>query len=70
MEHVCHVCTLPVLPDVQGRVRVEGITLQDQPKQWVWGPVVVHEDCRMDVRTPYDDEVGGAYVSTWERIKA
>lgn len=36
----------------------------------VWGQVVVHDPCCLELRTPYDDEIGGRYRSTWERMKA
>lgn len=31
------------------------------------GPVPVHEDCRLTLHTPYDDQVGFDYIRTWHR---
>lgn len=65
---VCHVCQREVLPETDGKIRYEGITSRPKGMAWVWGPVPVHEECRYWVKTPYDDQIGGAYKSTWERI--
>lgn len=70
MDWTCHVCGQRVQPDADGRIRVEGVTENPKGKAWVWGPVVVHDPCRLKLRTPYDDEIGGRYRSTWEWIKA
>lgn len=64
----CYVCAGPVQPDGAGQVRLEGITEPDKSHDWVWGPVVVHEDCRVHVTTPYDEEIGGRYCATWEKV--
>ena len=67
--YTCHVCSQTVHPDDEGTVRLEGIT-PDDSKVWVWGPVPVHEDCRLDLTTPYDDRVGNGYTATWQRMTA
>ncbi len=50
-------CQELVAPDEDGRVRLEGIRLAGT-KQWVWGPVVVYEECRLDLVTPSYGVVG------------
>jgi len=35
---------------------------------WVWGPAVVHDQCRYDVRTPLDDRTG--YRPVGQRVRA
>ncbi len=69
MTYTCHVCRQTVQPDAEGKVRLEGIT-QGDSLAWVWGPVSVHEDCRLRLTTPYDDRLGVGYVATWERMTA
>jgi hypothetical protein len=64
----CHVCEQHIEPDAYGRIRFEGVTEAPRGKAWVWGPVAVHEDCRMGVVTPYDDKIGDGYVLTWQRV--
>ncbi len=64
MEYVCAVCDERIEPD-DSKV-LEGVTRQSAPKAWVWGPVPVHEDCRLRLQTPYDDQVGteDGYIRT------
>jgi hypothetical protein len=50
----CHVCGRLVASDVRGEVQHEAVARRED-KHVVWGPVVVHDDCRLDVVTPYDD---------------
>lgn len=69
MTYTCHVCGQAVQPDAEGKVRLEGITPADS-KAWVWGPVPLHEDCRVSLTTPYDDQIGDGYVATWQRMTA
>jgi hypothetical protein len=65
MEYVCEVCERAVSPDDHGKIRLEGVTHERAPKAWVWGPVPVHDECRLDLQTPYDDQIGAGYISTW-----
>jgi len=52
-------------------IRLEGVTHTSAPKAWVWGPVPVHEDCRLRLKTPYDDRVGiDGYIRTWQKMMA
>lgn len=69
MDYTCHVCTRAVEPDPEGKVRLEGVT-PDDSKAWVWGPVPVHEDCRLRFKTPFDDRLGAGYTATWQRMTA
>lgn len=55
----CFVCGLQIEPDAEGRVRYEGTVWPDS-QEWAWGPVPVHDACRMSV--PVAD-VGDPY---WE----
>lgn len=70
MRYVCHVCGKTVEPDAQGQVRLEGVTEAPKGMVWVWGPVAVHEQCRLLLNTPYDDKIGNGYIATWQRMKA
>lgn len=70
VEYVCAVCDHLIEPDPRGKVRLEGVTHQKAPKAWVWGPVPVHEDCRLTLHTPYDDQVGFDYIRTWQKMTA
>jgi hypothetical protein len=72
VEYVCAVCDERIEPDDSDEVRLEGVTHQSAPKAWVWGPVTVHEDCRLRLQTPYDDRVGteGGYILTWQKMTA
>ena len=67
---MCEVCKQPINPDARGKIRVEGVTHVSAPKAWVWGPVTVHEECRLHLHTPYEDQIGDGYISTWEMMKA
>jgi len=69
MDYTCHVCSQPIEPDSEGKVRLEGITPEDS-RAWVWGPVTVHEDCRLRLTTPYDDRIGAGYAATRQRMTA
>jgi hypothetical protein len=70
MTHICHVCNETITPDADGRIRVEGITEGANRKAWVWGPVTVHDACRLRLVTPYDDRLGNGYTATWETMQA
>jgi hypothetical protein len=70
MEYVCEVCKHAIPPDDRGKIRLEGVTHLSAPKAWVWGPVPVHDKCRLYLRTPYDDRIGAGYKSTWEMVRA
>ena len=70
MEYTCAVCDKGIEPDAKGKVRLEGVTHSSAPKAWVWGPVPVHEDCRLTLQTPYDDRVGTEYIRTWQKMTA
>jgi hypothetical protein len=49
-------------------MQCEGISRIGKPEAWVWGPVVVHDECRLDVKTPFDEKGGLDYVAAWERV--
>jgi hypothetical protein len=71
MEYICAVCDKPIEPDTQGKIRLEGVTRKSAPNAWVWGPVTVHEDCRLRLETRYDDQVGvNGYIRTWQKMTA
>jgi hypothetical protein len=63
----CPVCLHPVAPDADGTVRVVGLAPREAPRLWVWGPAVVHDECRYDVRTPLDDRTG--YLPVEQRVR-
>ena len=64
----CYVCHKMIDPH-QRRIRWEGVTRAPEQSTWIWGPVPVHEDCRLRLRTPFDDCVGSdGYISTWELL--
>ena len=65
---VCHACGRRVDTGPEGTLRIVGVAPREAPRVWVWGPVLVHEGCRYDVRTPYDDEAG--YVAVDQAISA
>ena len=75
LEHPvrCYVCHHSIEPNAQGEVRFEGVTLNFEPASgvqgWVWGPVAVHEDCRLQLETPHDDRVGEDLMRTWTLSK-
>lgn len=51
-------------------VRMEGVERDRQSGGgYVWGPVPVHDPCRVLVKTPYDDEVGAGFVRTWDIVE-
>jgi hypothetical protein len=62
------VCGRPVAPDADGTVRIVGLAPREAPRLWVWGPAVVHDECRYDVRTPLDDRTG--YLPVEQRIQS
>lgn len=64
----CYVCNQPIEPDGRGRIRIEGITPLGDRRAWGWGPVPVHEPCRLDLVTPLDDRIGVDMVATWDRV--
>jgi hypothetical protein len=68
MDLNCHVCHKPVVPGHDRKVQIEGISHVKTPKAWVWGPVIVHDDCRLRLTTPFDDEVGQDYMTLSERM--
>ena len=68
MDMTCHVCHELVEPGGDGKVQIEGVAHVDTPKAWVWGPVVVHDPCRLNLKTPFDDKIGGEYMTLWERM--
>lgn len=63
----CPVCLRAVAPDADGTVRVVGLAPREAPRVWVWGPAVVHDECRYDVRTPLDDRTG--YLPVEQRVR-
>ena len=67
MEYICDVCMGLVEPDLEGMVRLEGVT-PDDSKAWVWGPVPVHEACRTRLKTPHDAMIGAGYTATSQRM--
>jgi hypothetical protein len=46
----------------------EGVTKQPRGQNWVWGPEPIHEECRLNLKTPFDDQDG--YIRTGEKIQA
>jgi hypothetical protein len=66
-EVSCVVCGRPVPPDPDGTVRIVGLAPREAPRLWVWGPAVVHDECRYDVRTPLDDSTG--YLPVEQRVR-
>lgn len=48
----CYVCQRPIVPGPKG-IRYEGTTWGNSSR-WTFGPVPVHDDCRMDLKTPHD----------------
>lgn len=69
MTYDCEICGKPIEPNADGKIRVEGITHQAPPRPWAWGPVPVHEECRLLVKTPYDDQLGEAFQATSDFIQ-
>lgn len=67
VQAVCSVCGRTVAPDADGTVRIVGLAPREAPRLWVWGPAVVHDECRYDVRTPLDDRTG--YLPVEQRIR-
>ena len=63
----CPVCGRPVPPAADGTVQVVGLAPREAPRVWVWGPAVVHDECRYDVRTPLDDRTG--YLPVEQRVR-
>ena len=63
----CAVCGAPVVPDADGTVRIVGLAPREAPRLWVWGPAVVHDECRYDLRTPLDDRTG--YLPVEQRVR-
>lgn len=68
MDVTCHVCHEQVEAGCDGKVQLEGVSHVDTPKAWVWGPVVVHDDCRLGLETPFDDKIGLEYMALSERM--
>ena len=66
-DAVCVACARPVAPDADGTVRIVGLAPREAPRLWVWGPAVVHDECRYDVRTPLDDRTG--YLPVEQRVR-
>lgn len=70
MEYVREVCKERIYPNASRKIRLEGVTHASAPKAWVWGPVTVHEECRLYLRSPYEDQIGDGYIATWEMMNA
>lgn len=62
----CFVCSRVIKQDEEGLIRTEGM-LKSGTKAWEWGPVPVHDDCRLNLKTPLDDQDG--YMSAWQLMK-
>lgn len=62
----CHACDRPVELTPDGAVQVVGIAPREAPRVWVWGPVLVHDACRYEVTTPYDELTG--YLPVDQRV--
>jgi hypothetical protein len=58
----CHVCPDPITTDV---VRFESVETDDG--RCVWGPVAVHEQCRLLIRTPFDGRLGAGFVAIGDK---
>ncbi|MBD0671642.1 hypothetical protein [Streptomyces sp. CBMA156] len=65
----CVVCLKPIKVAPDGKIRIEGIVKHE--KQWLWGPYPVHESCRLNIRTIYDQLLGdGIHVAIGFRTPA
>ncbi|MGQ0632519.1 MAG: hypothetical protein ACT4P1_15985 [Sporichthyaceae bacterium] len=69
MDWTCEVCKKPVVPDEHGYISTEGVC-EIGSKTWVWGPVAVHGDCRFELRTPFDDQLGKTHWAPWHKVRA
>lgn len=67
MDRICVVCNNPI---DEAQIRLEGVTVSsdDANRPWLWGPLTVHEDCRIRLRTPWEPFLGNGYMSTWEIV--
>lgn len=64
---ICHVCSRPIRAGRDGLIQFEGVT-DAKTNMWLWGPVPVHDPCRLVLKTPYDTSIGnGKYLPAWER---
>lgn len=61
-------CGEQVTPGNDGKIQLEGISHVNAPKAWVWGPVIVHDDRRLRLKTPFDDKIGLEYMALRERM--
>lgn len=65
--NLCAVCLEEITTPT---VRMEGVERDEAAGGgYVWGPVPVHEACRVHVRTPYDDRLGAGFVSTYDFVE-
>jgi hypothetical protein len=63
----CFVCSRFIRPGADGLIQFEGVS-DAKTNMWVWGPVPVHDPCRLVLSTPFDTSIGnGAYLPAWER---
>jgi hypothetical protein len=65
-ELICAVCKTPL---TSPKIRLEGVTASsdDPHRPWLWGPVMVHDPCRLELQTPWDDVVGD-FMRTYEMV--
>ncbi len=64
----CHVCGSTVRADAEGVVQAMGLAPRDAPQLWVWGPVVIHPECREHLETPHNGDTD--YVPISARVTA
>lgn len=58
MVYTCYVCQRTVERDANGGIDSKASPICPRGKAWVWGPEPVHDECRTQMRTPYDDQAG------------
>jgi hypothetical protein len=67
MTFDCFVCHQLITSEHQKGWWVEGVTHQ-KTRIWVWGPVLVHYDCRMELKTPIDPIALSPYQATSSQV--
>ena len=64
-------CSYPVLRAfAQPHLDLERVTHTAVRRRPGWGPQTVHEDCRLRLTTPHDDQLGDGYIRTWQKMTA
>jgi hypothetical protein len=67
MDRLCTICENPITGP---KIRLEGVTASsdDPDRPWLWGPLTVHDNCRLDIRSPWEPFIGNGYMLTWEIV--